>query len=76
MKKFLKDDPKSKAYRRMKKVTSIEILDWTDAAGTGVARALSDYRKGPDAAHLLDAEAGLLALLGCVEVLKERDRTI
>lgn len=60
------------ALKRMARLPNVEIIEWCDNAGTGIARALSEYRKGGDPAHLEDARSGAEALLACVEVMQAR----
>lgn len=67
------DTTRAMVRRRVDGLSSREILDWCDNAGTGVALAINDYRKEGAKDSLLDAQNGLIALLGCVEVLLTRD---
>lgn len=63
---------RSKARTRLEMLPDHEILNWADQAGTGVARALDDFRRLRDADSLRDAEQGLAALAGAVDVLTGR----
>ena len=72
-----KDDDTTRAMvrRKVDVLSAGEILNWCDAAGTGVATALNDYRREGSIESLIDAQEGLVALLGCLDVLKARAGT-
>lgn len=61
-----------KARKRIDRVGQNEALMWADNAGSGMARSLSEFQKSSDPVHLDDAEASLLALLGCIASLRTR----
>lgn len=63
---------REKAATRMDRLSMAEILDWSDAVGSGVARNLQDYRRHADSASLAEARQGVLYLLGCLDVLERR----
>jgi hypothetical protein len=56
----------------MERLSSAEILNWADMAGSGIARTLQDYRRHETPESLEEAKSGLLALLACVDVLEKR----
>lgn len=66
------DSVRAKAFERMDRLSRTEILDWSDMAGSGVARALQDYRRHETPESLEEARMGLQSLLGCVDVLQKR----
>jgi hypothetical protein len=63
---------KARATRRLSLLDSYAILDWADQAGSGVARALSDYRREGVGYSLEEAKMGLEGLLAGVEILLSR----
>jgi hypothetical protein len=66
------DPARRKARERMSRLPIGEILDWADQAGSGVAKALNDYRRDGTSESLEDARVGLQTLLGVVEELQSR----
>lgn len=69
----VREDPmRAKARRRLEMLPDHEILNWVDAAGSGVAKALDDFRRLRDGDSLREAEQGLAALSGAVDVLTAR----
>ena len=69
----LREHPmRAKARRRLERLPDHEILNWADQAGSGVAKALDDFRRLRDGDALRDAEQGLAALAGAVDVLSSR----
>lgn len=63
---------KERAKRRLSILDSFAIMDWADQAGSGVARALSDYRREGVGYSLEEAKLGLEGLLAGVEILLDR----
>jgi hypothetical protein len=61
-----------KARKRMTRLPESDVLNWTDQAGTGVAKALDDYRRLGTPESLQEAREGLEALLGCIDALEGR----
>lgn len=68
------DPARRKARERMTQLPRVEVLDWADQAGSGVAKALDDYRRHNTPESLEDARMGIQALLGVVDVLQGRHR--
>jgi len=66
------DSVRAKAFERMDRLSRMEILDWADMAGSGVARALQDYRRHETPESLEEARIGLQSLLGCVDAIQKR----
>lgn len=66
------DKTRQKAAQRLGRLSTSEILDWSDQAGTGVAKALMDYRRTGEEACLEEARQGASALQGCLDVLAAR----
>lgn len=62
----------SAARVRVSRLPTSEILMWADTAGSGIARALSDYQRDGSQDSLEDAYTGLLTMLGVVEELRDR----
>jgi adenylate cyclase len=68
------DKTRAKAAKRLDRLTVSEILDWSDQAGSEVARSLMDYRRYGERSDLANAAEGISALQGCLDVLLARDR--
>jgi hypothetical protein len=66
------DPIRSLAAERMERLSTSEILDWMDVAGSGVARALQDYRRHGNEDYLSDARNGIDSLRGCIDVIESR----
>lgn len=66
------DKTRQKAAKRLSRLTVAEVLDWSDQAGSEVAKALNMYRKHGEGTDLRDAAEGISALQGCLDVLLER----
>lgn len=66
------DPIRAKAAERLSRLGNPDILNWADQAGTGIAKALDDYRRLGDFGSLQEAEDALSALAGVVDVLKRR----
>lgn len=62
----------SKAHKRLSRLPTPSVLDWADQAGSGVFKALDDYRRLGTQESLQEARSGLEALLAVVDVLEER----
>lgn len=72
---FLTDDEQAlydTAVRRFAKLPKLDILDWTDQAGSGMARALDDYRRLGMPESVAEAKMGALAVLAAIRVLGDR----
>lgn len=67
------DSVRAKAKKRLGRLQTVDILNWADQAGSGVAKALDDYRRIGTSESLEEARIGLESLLGLVEVLQERE---
>lgn len=69
----VREDPtRAKARKRLGMLPNHEILNWADQAGSGVAKALDDFRRLGDPDALRDAEAGVAAIAGAIDVLTRR----
>lgn len=67
------DNPiQAKVRKRFERLSTSDILDWADQAGSGVARCLQDYRNYGASESLHEARTGLEGLLTLVDVLQER----
>lgn len=60
------------ARRKVDKVPASEVLLWADNAGAGVARALSAYQSHHRGEDLEEAYEAVLAMVGCLESLRDR----
>ncbi len=63
---------RAKVRRRVERLSTPELLDRADQAGSGMARALQDYRRHGTVESLHEAEQGVVALDAVLEVLLER----
>jgi hypothetical protein len=63
---------RARARSRLEMLPDHEILNWADQAGSGLAKALDDYRRLRDADSLRDAESGTAALAGAIDALLAR----
>lgn len=66
------DSVREKAKKRVSRVSTPDILNWADNAGSGVAKALDDYRRLGDKGSLDEAQRGISALAGVLDVLVDR----
>lgn len=66
------DPVRSKVAKRLDRLPSTDVLEWADNVGSGVARALDDYRRGSGPESLAEARQGVLSLLGVLDVLDRR----
>jgi hypothetical protein len=60
------------ACKRVVKLSTTSLLDWADAAGSGMAKGFMDYRKHGDYASLEDIALGMISLRAVVYELKAR----
>lgn len=63
---------RARARTRLEMLPDHEILNWADQAGTGVAKALDDFRRLRDQDALREAETGVHAIAGAIDVLTRR----
>lgn len=66
------DKLRAKAEKRLSRLTNPDILNWADQAGTGIAKALDDYRRLSDPLALREAQDGCSALAGAIDALTSR----
>lgn len=62
----------SPARKRLSRMSTPDILNWCDQAGSGVAKGLDDYRRLSMAQSLDEARMGLEVLLDAVDELLSR----
>ncbi|MFJ6503970.1 hypothetical protein [Streptomyces sp. NPDC091879] len=67
------DPVRAKAAKRLDRLPTVDVLDWADAVGSGLAKALDDYRKQSTPESLLEAHQGAQSLLGVLDVLSKRE---
>ena len=60
------------AHQRLQRLQTVDVLNWSDQAGSGVFKALDDYRRLGTPESLQDARKGLEALIAVVDVLEAR----
>lgn len=66
------DRVREKASKRLDRLATTDVLNWADAVGSGLARALDDYRKDGQPESLAEARQGVQSLLGVLDVLDRR----
>ena len=66
------DSVRERAETRLSRLPTPEVLNWADQAGTGVAKALDDYRRLGERQSLVEAQEGVSALAGVLDVLLAR----
>jgi hypothetical protein len=67
------DPTRAKAAKRLDRLPTVDVLDWADSVGSGLAKALDDYRKQATPESLLEARSGAQGLLGVLDVLIRRE---
>lgn len=63
------------ARQRVRKMSVHDLLAWADSAGTGMAKALGDYRRENDSISLEEIRTGLVALSAVIDELTVRHET-
>lgn len=66
------DPVRAKVSKRLGRMAEVDVLDWADNVGSGVARALQDYRKDGSSESLAEARRGVQSLLGVLDALDAR----
>lgn len=66
------DSVRQRAEERLSRLQTTDILNWADQCGTGVAKALDDYRRLGETDSLIEAQNGVSALAGVIDVLLDR----
>lgn len=66
------DPAREKVARRLDRLPTVDVLDWADSVGSGLAKALDDYRKQDTPESLAEARQGAQSLLGVLDVLERR----
>lgn len=59
----------ARARRRVTRMSINELLDWADAAGSGMAKGFADYRKEGNMVSLEDIRLGLISLTALTDEL-------
>ncbi|WP_130335250.1 hypothetical protein [Streptomyces sp. BK022] len=67
------DPVRGKVAKRLDRLPTGDVLDWADSVGSGLAKALDDYRKQATPESLLEARRGAQSLLGVLDVLSRRE---
>jgi hypothetical protein len=62
----------ARARRRVSRMSTHELLEWADQAGTGMAKAFADFRKEGSLASLDEISVALLALTAVTDELTAR----
>lgn len=69
----LPDDAElARARRRVTRMSTHELLDWADQAGSGMAKAFSDFRREGTLIPLDEIRTALLALTAVTDELTAR----
>jgi hypothetical protein len=63
----------TQSVTRLRKLSSPEILDWADQAGSWTARQMGEYRRHGAPEALKEATDGLQVLTAALDVLRERE---
>ncbi len=63
-----------KAQHRVRKTSTYELLEWADAAGSGMAKGFMDYRQHDSVESLDEIELALVALMAVTHELKIRHK--
>lgn len=66
------DPVREKAAKRLDRLPTADVLNWGDAVGSGLAKALDDYRKEASPESLAEARRGAQSLLAVLDVLDRR----
>lgn len=66
------DPVREKVAKRLDRLPTGDVLDWADSVGSGMARALGDYRRDGGLESLEEAHRGAQSLLGVLDVLSKR----
>lgn len=67
------DPVREKVAKRLDRLPTVDVLNWADSVGSGLAKALDDYRKQASPESLLEAHRGAQSLLGVLDVLSKRE---
>ena len=67
------DAERQKALRRVRKMSTHELLNWADAATMGIDKGFQDYRKEGDPVSLEEIRIGLVGLEAITLELLIRD---
>lgn len=67
------DPTRTKAAKRLNRLPTPDVLNWADQVGSGIAKALDDYRKQDSPESLTEARQGAQSLLGVLDVLEGRE---
>ena len=66
------EELRSKAYKRVAKMNTAQLLDWADAAGSGMAKGFDDYREYHDIESIEEIGLALFTLEAVIFELKLR----
>lgn len=64
-----------KATRRVRRQSTHDLLEWSDVAGSAMAKAFGDYREHGDYSSLAEIGLALITLHAVVLELKARSST-
>jgi hypothetical protein len=62
----------ARAFRRADKMSTTDLLNWADVAGSSMAKGFLDYREHGGLESITDLGLGLIALQAVIYVLKAR----
>lgn len=66
------DAIREKAKRRLGRLATPDVMNWADGVGTGIAKAIDDFRRTGETLALQEAQEGVSALAGAIDVLVQR----
>lgn len=66
------DSELDRARRRVARLSTHEILNWADSAGSGMAKAFDDYRKYGEEESLDELKQAVKSLEAVIEELRAR----
>lgn len=65
-------EEQTRARRRVARMSTHDLLEWADTAGSGMAKGFSDYRKEGQLESLDEIRYALLALVAVTDELQAR----
>lgn len=71
-KKPVEDAPKTAIERRVARMSTTELMNWSDHAVSSLGRDLNDWRRGGPQDHLAEAEIAAESLLAMIREVRTR----
>lgn len=66
------EELRARAAARVRKLSTSSLLDWADAAGSGMSKGFDDFRRHGDYEAIAEIALGLITLEAVVYELKAR----